>query len=452
MKKIYKDFRSFKKRIKILFLLDHGGRGGSNFFQCLFDNHENIIVCPLVHYVYSNWTRFLGKKTSVSIRKFYDYLEKNSYFKYIYNDLNDSSRSFIKKIGGDTSIDFPSKNFRNFIEYANKNSKTISRSDAIKQLYFFYAVCINKNTEKLNYILCIDSVSLREERLFDSFDLSILDLVKKDFIDFYIISIQRDPRAQFASTRHQLISQMINNYDYKISSFFHKFFNLLLKKYKSFDAPANFFIFYQYIAFYSLLKKYENSNDKWIFIKNEDLNINFLETIKKFCKKININFCQDWDSSNYKIKMMGKEWNGTGAYNSNYNPNKSKILSNELKKQGQDYSSPNKHVTQRWKYLLPWTEKLFLTNFFYTELKISNYELYNSRKIDFIFLIFPFLGEIPRISWFIKKSENIGFIDKLFYLLTFPLFFFVSRIKILIYMYVLKKKYPISNFKKIYFL
>ena len=97
MKKIYKDFRSFKKRIKILFLLDHGGRGGSNFFQCLFDNHENIIVCPLVHYVYSNWTRFLGKKTSVSIRKFYDYLEKNSYFKYIYNDLNDSSRSFIKK-------------------------------------------------------------------------------------------------------------------------------------------------------------------------------------------------------------------------------------------------------------------------------------------------------------------------------------------------------------------
>ena len=123
---------------------------------------------------------------------------------------------------------------------------------------------------------------------------------------------------------------MINNYDYKISSFFQKFFNLLLKKYKSFDAPANFFIFYQYIAFYSLLKKYENSNDKWIFIKNEDLNLNFLETIKNSVK-ININFCQDWDSSNYKIKMMGKEWNGTRAYNSNYNPNKSKILSNELK-------------------------------------------------------------------------------------------------------------------------
>ena len=50
-----KNIREVAGRVNLLLLIDHGGRAGSNFFQCLFDQHQSLIFCPLVHYVYSYW-------------------------------------------------------------------------------------------------------------------------------------------------------------------------------------------------------------------------------------------------------------------------------------------------------------------------------------------------------------------------------------------------------------
>ena len=35
--------RSLEARVNLVLLVDHGGRAGSNFFQCVFDKHEGLI-------------------------------------------------------------------------------------------------------------------------------------------------------------------------------------------------------------------------------------------------------------------------------------------------------------------------------------------------------------------------------------------------------------------------
>ena len=39
------------------------------FFQCLFDAHEQIVACPLIHYVYSYWQSEFGIRGKSSSRR-----------------------------------------------------------------------------------------------------------------------------------------------------------------------------------------------------------------------------------------------------------------------------------------------------------------------------------------------------------------------------------------------
>ena len=45
-----------------------------------------------------------------------------------------------------------------------------------------------------------------------------------------MISLARDPRAQYASSRHQSVNEFDNNYNLSFKNFFRIFYNLLKEK------------------------------------------------------------------------------------------------------------------------------------------------------------------------------------------------------------------------------
>ena len=66
MSGIAKEFRNFSNRTNLLLLIDHSGRAGNGFFMTTFDNHPEVLSCPLMHYMYSYANALFGRKKTIS--------------------------------------------------------------------------------------------------------------------------------------------------------------------------------------------------------------------------------------------------------------------------------------------------------------------------------------------------------------------------------------------------
>ena len=156
-------------------------------------------------------------------------MQKNTYFKYLYNSPKNESHRTITKIGGDQHSFKKRKILRFYIDNIFSKKKKISRKELILLPYFCYAISIKKNLSSLKYILINDAISLRSEKIINGFSGCIVEQIILDFPKVKLVSLTRDPRAQYASSRHQSVNEFDNNYNIRIGNLFRIFANLFFE-------------------------------------------------------------------------------------------------------------------------------------------------------------------------------------------------------------------------------
>lgn len=429
--------RKLPERTNLLLVLDHGGRAGSNFFQCLFDAHQQVVISPLVHYVYSYWQGVFGERVEIPVDEAHEFIAKTSYFRFLYNDPVGQYRDVIRKIGGDETAPFDRVRYRALIDGLYADGGLISRRDVIVQSYGAYALCRGLDLEAVKYIGINDAVSTRDEDMRTGFSVAVVDLALDDYPEATVLALTRDPRAQFASTRHQMVNEFGNNYGLHPGSWLAAWRKLWRDDLSLDHGPAHFCLLYQVAAFRALIKKWQSGGGRWLFLRNEDFNTNFAPTMKALCDALSIDPDPEWiaKGDDYKVSMMGRPWTGTGAYSSRYQKVTNGPLSNDSAQDVAKMMGPNKFVTERWKTRIPTHEQAILEVWFGPEIRAFRYPFSFSRGEknswkSALKKLLPWSGEWPTLSWVKSSGNQAERKERLFYLLTVWPFYFLSRYKI----------------------
>lgn len=425
----------FQERVNLILLLDHGGRAGSNFFQCLFDRHEELIAAPLVHYVYSYWQRYFGERQTILAAEAHTFIATQSYARLLYQEPEGICAEIIEKIGGSRSAPFDRVRFRQLIADSLKEAPEISRRNLVTLLYGAYAICRGFAVDKARYIMINDAVSTKGENMLEGFKVTVVDQALTDFPQARILALTRDPRAQYASTRHQMVNELGNNYNLHPQTWWDSLRDLWMKKISLDTGPAHLCLLYQVATYRDLLRKWQERKDAWLFLRNEDFNTNFVATMKTFCATIGIAPDPEWLELGdaYTARMMGLPWAGTGAYSDRYQKITDGPLANEEARKVA--VGPSKYVTERWKDRLPAHEQALLERYFRHELATLGYPFLQEerwkRGVGYILSsLRPWSGEWAGWSWLKKSKTAKDAAGRIAYLLFSPPYYLLARLRL----------------------
>ncbi len=436
------------KKLNLIGLMDHGGRAGSNFVQCLFDRHTEVISCPLVHYVYSYWITLFGDNDTISSADALEFVNKSSYFRFIYNKPDKINSAFIKKIGGNEKVSFHFERYQSLVDTYLDMCTTVTRKEFLSVLYVLYAFVQGKDIKLLKYFLINDAVSLRDENVFTGFSAKTIDTMRVDYPLSWIVFLVRDPRAQFASTRHQLVNEFGNNYSITVTSFFKRLKDLLADRITMDFGPAHLISYmYQCASAKAAFERCYASDKFTIILRNEDINLCFIPTMKSLSTKIGFAVAPEWYEPDYVPTMMDCEWKGTGAYSNRYQKETNGPLKNDSNEVVEKAIGPNRHVTERWKKRMPRWEIELSERLFRDEIKLLGYKVYydDERHSDIACLMrtawLPASGEFPLPAWIYaaRKDGVLCILNRLVYTMLFPVFYLLARIKL--FRYVLRDKF-----------
>ena len=435
-------------QINLIGLMDHGGRAGSNFFQCLFDRHSEVVSCPLVHYVYSYWIDMFRDRSEITRDEAIEFVESRSYFRYVYNSPDNENAAYIKKIGGGDKIAFDFDRYHDLVDGYLDSMQIFSRREFLSVLYVIYAYVFGKKLSQVKYFLLNDAVSIRGEDMFYGFSAKTIDLMRDDYPESWIVLLVRDPRAQFASTRHQLVNEYGNNYAVSFTTGLNRLAGLFFDRISMDNGPAHLISYmYQCASAKAALGRCTNEDKRTVILRNEDINLNFFPTMQSFANKLNFHIDPEWENTSYIPSMLGVPWEGTGAYSDRYQTCTNGPLRNDTSEQVVKAIGPNRHVTERWKERMPPREIELSERLFRDELKWLGYTIYydDESKNDFSTLMrtawYPASGELPSVGWIMNGCrEGVPvFLNRLFYAVLFPLFYVLCRVKL--FRYVLSDKF-----------
>jgi len=435
-------------QINLIGLMDHGGRAGSNFVQCLFDRHTEVISCPLVHYVYSYWIDIFDDRDEITPNEAREFVATRSYFRFIFNSPDNKNTAFIRKIGGSDKIEFDFDRYHELVDTYLNSREMFSRRNFLSVLYVIYAYVFGKDLKKLKYFLINDAVSIRGENMFTGFSVKTMDMMRFDYPDSWIVFLVRDPRAQFASTRHQLVNEYGNNYSVSMNNWWVRIVDLFYDRITMDYGPAHLISYmYQCASAKAAIERCMSEDKRTIILRNEDVNLCFLPKMESLAKIIGFSVAPEWRKTNYVPSMMGAPWHGTGAYSDRYQTQTNGPLQNDSINQVKKAIGPNSHVTERWKKRMPKHEIELSERLFHDELKYLGYTIFYDKdsRSDFVTLMrtawFPASGELPLPKWIFSgwKEGPYFFLNRVFYTISLPLFYLLSRIKL--FRYVLHDKF-----------
>ena len=433
------------ENIELVLALDHAGRAGNNFFQASFDHHEEVLGCPWVHYVNSYMITDLGECNTYNTSVAHEYWTKKSYYRFIYNDLDEEMSEHIYKYGSDPTAALDREIVRKSFDEFVLTKDEITRKELIWITYISYAFGVGKDINKVRYILVNDSVSLKYENVLSGYSGKIIDFVIKDYNEPKIVHLIRDPRAGFASTRHQFMNSVGNMYGIKIGNYWNRYLRILKLDY-DWDSVFVFAFWLMYFSqtFRASQLKKNKYNSLFVELKIENLNIDYYGTLLSLCEWLDVQPYDGWKKQPYKLTMLNKPWKGISAYDSAYQPFLYGPLQNDPEK-SVGSASPNISITRSWKKRL-WRNELFIIEYLMRdELSQFGYDFLEfsyTRDTAKSFIwnwIKPFRGELPTISWIFigRKIGLLEFTNRLFYTLSFPLFYVFGR---LTFIYILYKK------------
>ena len=434
-------FKDFLKNVRPLYVIDHAGRAGNGFFQTLFDEHPEVLSIPWIHYCTSYFITEFGDATKVNSRKAHFFWTQKSYFRLLYSDLLDEDYKLVRRFGGDPDTTINREMIRAIFDQLALQNNTISRKDVIFASFFAIARAFNRDIPKIKYLILTDSISLKKENVFRGFSGKIIDISIKDSPEALFIHLVRDPRAGFASSNHQFVNQLGNAYALRLGNIPQRFTELLRCQF-SMEGPFvfGFWILYFLETFRSIRKKKRESPDRFLTIRNEDLNLRFVQTIKKLTEDLEVSFIRIWENPDYCPTMLGKAWKGTGGYSNRYQTKRSGPLQNDPDDVSSKVVGPNEYVTKRWKKRLSNNEIDLLEYFFREEIKAYNYDFLKPNPFDktefsiWFKMILPLRGEVPSLKWLYfgwhKNLREFG--DRLSYYIALPLFMISARVVFLL--------------------
>lgn len=425
-----KEFEQFFTQTSLCSVIDHSGRGGNAFVLSIFDNHPEVLCCPWIHYTYSYFLTEFGNEDQVDSKRAHKHWTESSYFRLVYQDVNQETSSIIKKFGADPESEIDRDLLRSTFDTLVLNSQSITRKELILASFFAYAKGVGRDIMQTKYCMVSDAVSLRTESSLTGFAGTAIDLMVSDFSDAKLVSLVRDPRATWASSRHQFVNQNGNMYGVTPANFFSKLADLLQLKLKTDGCAWLYWSCYNASALSLIFRKKQQYHALFGTLKNEDLNLSFVPTMEAFADWLSISYLKEW-VEDYAPTMVGKLWRGTGAYNNSYQPIKDGLLKNDSEEVSRNSAGPNRHVTERWKKRLASHEISMLEVLFRSEIEDMEYPILQKSLHRYfpLSLFYPFKGEVPKLSWLTSPSRWA-------YVLTLPIFYLFARIVFLRVVYL----------------
>ncbi|MCS5707677.1 sulfotransferase [Candidatus Berkiella cookevillensis] len=438
--------------INLACVIDHSGRAGNAFFLTIFDQHPEIIACPLMHYTYSYIiTHF--EKNNIPTNEAHKFLTEISYFRLLYALDNPENKTLTYRMGMDDSVIIQAEKIRNYTDAFFRSRDTITRKELAILPFIIYALAHNKDISQAKYVLISDAISLRSENVNTGYSGKVIDTIIEDFPKAKLINLVRDPRATFASPRHQFVNWLGNMYALKPGNFWARMKDLWTRN-LTMDNTCVYLFWLLYLAqsARAVTRKKAQFKDNFISVRNEDLNKDFLATATMICDWLNTSIDQRWENKDFQPTILGKTWHGTGAYNNRYQTITNGRLQNEPDTISKRIAGPNTHVTQRWQKELNKREIRLLERLFKEELQFYNYPIIYDNQSDsdkknyLLSALLPFEGELPTMRWLIngtRESIKEG-INRFYYCATFIPFYLSSRV--ILYTYVFRRNF----FKNIY--
>jgi hypothetical protein len=436
---IEESFQEAKSEINLACVLDHSGRGGNAFFLTIFDQHAEVLSCPVLHYTYSYLLTEFGSITEIDSVRAKEFLVQKSYFRLLYNDLDDENRDLFFRMGGDPDTPLKREKIRYFFDTIMNSRTSFARKDLVLLVFLSYAYATKRDFRRIRFILTSDAISLRKEsgNLFSPFSGKVVDEMIQDFPQAKLFHIERDPRATFASPKHQYVNWLGNMYHVKPGNFIERMFQLLKKDITQ-DAPCVYLFWLMYLAesLRAISRKMKQYPEHFHEVKNEDLNLHFRKTMRSVCAWLEVPYDLIWDAEPYIPTFTGRPWQGTGAYNNRYQNITNGLLGNDPENIAKISVGPNAHVTSRWKTRLKKNEIVILEKLFREELENYSYEfLYvtetgNTNHSLITNLLKPFGGEIPTTSWIIHgfgESSQSG-VSRIYYCFCLVPLYILSRL------------------------
>ncbi|MBS0289688.1 MAG: sulfotransferase [Proteobacteria bacterium] len=427
---------SLLNTVNLVCVIDHSGRAGNGFFLTVFDQHPTVLSCPLMHYTYSYIiSAFEDKEIPCDMAR--DFLLNKSYFRLLYHADDPQNLKLAHRMGMSDSAKVNSASIRTCCDLFFQSRKTVTRKDLALLPFIFYAMAHHRNLDQIKYVLVSDAISLRTESVDTGYSGKVIDVILEDFPQAKLISLVRDPRATFASPRHQFVNWLGNMYALKPGNLIARMKTLWARK-LTMDNACVFLFWLLYLAQSARTMSYkiQQYQNHFISVRNEDLNLDFQNTLHKICKWLDISFDKRWDEPNYAPTILGKPWLGTGAYNNRYQTVTNGRLMNETQEVSNQIAGPNAYVTQRWQQRLNKREIRLLERLFKEELKFYQYPIMYDKENEsdlknyLCSALLPFEGELPTFGWIVRGSQDSlkECWNRVFYALTFLPFYFYTRI------------------------
>ena len=241
---------------------------------------------------------------------------------------------------------------------------------------------------------------------------------KNDFPNCKLVSLIRDPRASITSLTYEYVSRNGNPYGFRSGNIL-SLLKLLFKGHFARDKP---FVFGFWILYhknvYSQLNKLRSNYPNMIIIRNEDINTNFIGSLRIICKKLNVGFSNSWMRNDYKPTFMKSPWQiNSKISNIDYEKTTPNILMNN-----RWINKLNEHsiVTIEWllqKPLIKYDYKLKFPQLKYYTLKFAYHFFLN------LYMDFYFEGN--------RANILLNYFDRLLFLILSPLLYIFSRISLL---------------------
>ena len=424
-------------RCNLIGLIDPSGRGGSVFFQTIFDRHPEVACCPLVVYSYSYFLKRFGNRQVVAAKEALDHLVNESYFRLIYNEPVEQNVLLISRFNAGTTKRIDRAVIRTLIDAYFVGRQHMTRREVLLVQFVIWRLVQGFDINRLKYALVSDAISARDENVVTGFRGGIVDEMVSDFPEAHLIRLVRDVRATFASPRHQFVNALGNMYALSPSNYLRRLRDLLLA-----DLRADNGCIYLYWLLYlrqsalAMQRMVARHPDRFLTVRNEDLNINFVPTMAGIAHRLGIEVIADWRSDAFEPTIAGEKWGGIGAYNTNYQHVTDGLLKNDEATVSANAAGPNRYVTERWRKRLSHREIALIERLFKSELDDYGYDFVSGEQHRSLTGSFarnampPFLGELPTLPW-LREGARRGlreFGRRLFYALTFPPFYLGSRV------------------------
>ena len=432
-------FKQFAERVNIVAVFDHS-RAGNTFFTAIFDQHPQVIVCAWTHYLYSYLVSAFADQRELDSRAAHEFATQIWYFRLVYDDPSAANEAFIDKIGADPKAPIDRGHLRRVFDEIVLSRPTISRRDLALACYFAFATGIQRDVERIKFVLIDDAVTLGSETRFTGYSGRVIDAVAQDFPDARMVHLVRDVRAALASINHQFVNTLGNAYGIHLGNY-RKFLRRLFTIEFGWDGVSilGFCLMLLHQSFLTIERKKLQYAGHFVTVKNEELNVRFTETMRTICQDLGIEYLDIWNAAKYSPTMLGRPWRGLGAYNNRYQKRRYGPLENEPDSISNSIAGPNKYVTERWRSRLSAREIFIVEWFLRSELRLYGYPFAELRSgqegmLSLIRrLALPLRGELPTISW-IRNGARLGareLGDRLFFAVAFLPFYLGVRLDML---------------------